>query len=353
MKNIALRCIGLVLAAGFWGVALGCARTVFPPPLPVAAVPVDPQATAATRLLLAKLAEDYGKVTWSAQQDASELAYLRKTTGHHPLIVAGDFMDYSLSRVAHGSLPAHYTEDMIALGRAGHVLSFSWHWNAPSHLLDTARQPWWSGFYTRATTFDVAAALAHPDSAEYALILRDIDAIALQLKKLAAADLPVLWRPLHESEGGWFWWGARGPEPFKQLWRLLHQRLTEHHGLHNLIWVLTSEDPAWYPGDAVVDVVGVDAYPWNRAATLTGRWGKLRARFDGKKLIALTEFGGVPDIERMRSVGVTWAWFMSWTGENGPSSMPADLVRRVYNSPAVATLEKRTGANQRTDAAGK
>lgn len=340
-----------ILAAGVLGATMGCSRAVFPPPLPVPAVPVDPQATAATRMLLAKLSGDYGKVTWSAQQDAAELAYIQKTTGRSPLIVAGDFMDYSPTRVVHGTLPVHYTEEMIALGRAGHVLAFSWHWNAPAHLLNTADRPWWRGFYTKATTFDVAAALANPGSAEYALILRDIDTIALQLKKLAAAGMPVLWRPLHESEGGWFWWGARGPEPFKQLWRLLYQRLTEHHGLHNLIWVLTSEDPAWYPGDDVVDVVGVDAYPRNRADTLSGRWGKLRARFDGKKLIALTEFGGVPDIERMRSAGVTWSWFMPWTGENGPSSMPADAIIRIYNSPAVVTLEKPPGENQRADAA--
>lgn len=352
MKESALGGIRLILAAGLMGAAMGCSSTVFPPPLPVKAVPVDPLATEATRTLLERLAGDYGSVTWSAQQDPAELAYLQQTTGRRPLIVAGDFMDYSPSRVDFGSLPANYTENMIALGRAGHVLTFSWHWNAPSHLRNTKAQPWWSGFYTRATTFDVEAALAHPDSAEYAMILRDIDAIAFELKKIAAAGLPVLWRPLHESEGGWFWWGARGPMPFKQLWRLLFQRLTDHHGIHNLIWVLTSEDPEWYPGDDVVDVVGVDAYPWNRAATLARRWGKLRARFDGRKLVALTEFGGVPDIERMRRAGVTWSWFMSWTGEHGPTSMAPDLVRRVYNSPSVVTLEEQADANRQARAKG-
>ena len=42
-----------------------------------------------------------------------------------------------------------------------------------------------------------------------------MDAIALQLKKVASNNIPVLWRPLHEAAGGWFWWGAKGAEPFK------------------------------------------------------------------------------------------------------------------------------------------
>jgi predicted phage gp36 major capsid-like protein len=62
---------------------------------------------------------------------------------------------------------------------------------------------WWSGFYTAATTFDLAAALADKTSANYALLIRDIDAIAAKLKLLQDANVPVVWRPLHEAEGGW------------------------------------------------------------------------------------------------------------------------------------------------------
>lgn len=315
-------------------------ETIAVPPLPVPATLADAQASPVARILFAKLVRTYGKFTWSGQQDAAELPFIQKTTGHKPAIVAGDFMDYSPSRVAHGAAPKGYTESMIELGAAGHILAFSWHWNAPTHLHDTAGQPWRSGFYTKATAFDVGAALANTNSTEYSLILRDIDAIALQLKKVAAADIPVLWRPLHESEGAWFWWGAKGAEPFKQLWRLLFSRLTVHHGLHNLIWVLSSEDPAWYPGDDVVDIIGADAYPKDRGDTLKPRWDALKARFDGKKLIALTEFGGVPDIEQMRRSGVYWSWFVSWTGASGPASMPPEAVVRIYDSPVVVTLDK-------------
>lgn len=50
------------------------------------------------------------------------------------------------------------------------------------------------------------------------------------------AGVPVLWRPLHESSGGWFWWGAKGAEPFRQLWIYLYNELTCTYGCNNLIW---------------------------------------------------------------------------------------------------------------------
>ena len=57
-------------------------------------------------------------------------------------------------------------------------------------------------------------------------------------------------------------------------------------------------------------------------------------------MIALTEFGVVPDIELMRRSGICWSWFVSWTGRSGPSSMPTNTVMRIYDSPVVVTLDK-------------
>jgi len=310
------------------------------PPLTVAATLADSNATFAARMLMADLVADYGQLTWSGQHETNEAYYVLNTSGRKPLIISGDLIDYSPTRVQYQGAPANYTERMIAEERFGHVQAMCWHWNAPTNLINQPGQEWWRGFYTDATTFDIAAALANTNSTEYAMVLRDMDAIAVQLQKFASNNIPVLWRPLHESEGGWFWWGAKGPEPFKQLWRLLYQRLTTQHGLHNLIWVLTSENPAWYPGDDVVDVVGVDAYPTDKGDTLSGQWQALLARFNGKKLLALTEFGGVPDIERMQRFGVWWSWFAPWTGTYGPTAMPTTIVNRIYQSPVVFTLDE-------------
>lgn len=310
-----------------------------PPPSPVPAICVDPQATPAAQALLTRIASTYGRLAYSGQQETNDFPFLLAESGRRPVILAGDLIDYSPSRVAFGGPPASYVESLISRANEGHMLSLSWHWNAPAGLPNTAAQPWWAGFYSYATTFDFAAALADPAGENHALMLRDIDAIAVQLRKFRDAGIPILWRPLHESEGGWFWWGNKGPEPFKQLWRLLYERLVDHHQIHNLVWVLTSEDPAWYPGDDVVDIVGADGYPSDQTDPLVARWEALRARFEGKKIIALTEFGGVPDIEKMNRLGVWWAWFTSWNGMVGPSLNPAGLVARTYRSPAVITLD--------------
>lgn len=127
-------------------------------------------------------------------------------------------------------------------------------------MYDTEENPWWSGFYTRATDFSVSAALADTTNANYTLILRDIDAIAVQLKRFEDAGVPILFRPLHEAEGGWFWWGAEGPEPAKALWDLLYDRVTNHHGINNILWVWNSLAEDWYPGSDTSDILSTDVY---------------------------------------------------------------------------------------------
>ncbi len=307
----------------------------------------DPAATPEARALMRLLVQDYGTKTLSGQVNADDTAYVRSVTGKTPAIQAGDFMDYSPSRLAYGADPKNETERMVKAAQSGQIVSMLWHWNAPTGLRNTmgtdaqgqqTNLMWYKGFYTDATTFDVQKALADPRSADYALLLRDMDAIAVQLQKLSDAHVPVLWRPLHEGDGGWFWWGAKGSDAYKKLWRLMHERLVGVHHLHNLIWVCSSGvHPDWYPGGDVVDIVGIDEYPSDTGDPLSGVWDTLQAQHAGRKLLALTEFGGVPDVAKMRRYGVYWAYFASWGGDLGPHKMtPADLVR-IYNDPHVIT----------------
>lgn len=330
-------------------VELTPAPPVAPPKKPPA-TPCDPDATPAARDLLALLVEHYGTHTLSGQQNLDEFESVREAAGKAPAILSTDLMDYSPSRITFGADPKDAVERTLEMAERGHIVSLLWHWNAPADLInkaehvnergETVQAMWWSGFYTRATTFDVEKALADEGSEAYRLILRDIDAIAEQLRKAADAGVPVLWRPLHEADGRWFWWGAKGPEPFKQLWRLMFDRLTRHHGLHNLLWVWTGDDPDWYPGDAYVDVIGVDAYPDDPGDALTARWDALLAQYDGRKLIALTEFGGVPDVEKMHRLGVWFAYFVPWVGDLGPRKMDPQTLQRIYTSEAVITADE-------------
>lgn len=200
---------------------------------------------------------------------------------------------------------------------------------------------WWSGFYTYATTFNLTAALV-PTSPNYQLLLRDIDAIAVQLLRLQSANIPVLWRPLHEAEGGWFWWGAFGPEACKTLYRLVYDRLTNYHKLRNLIWVWNSINPAWYPGDDIVDIVGYDSYPpAGDHGPVSVQWQQLIALVNDKKIVTLPEVGTIPDPDILKLYHADWSYFVTWNGDFIQSDTYNDLAfkKKLYNDPTVLKLQ--------------
>ncbi|CAG5074647.1 hypothetical protein DYBT9623_05334 [Dyadobacter sp. CECT 9623] len=305
---------------------------------------VDAQATLSTKGLFSYLVDQYGSKVLSGQQD--DVEYVLEKTGKEPAIGSFDLMDYSPSRVQFGTSPMRNSEAIIDWAKKGEgrgIISLMWHWNAPTDLINQAPdQLWWRGFYTEATTFDLAAALADKNSTRYQLLLSDIDAIALQLKKFQAADVPVLWRPLHEAPGGWFWWGAKGAGPFKELWQLMYNRLTNYHQLHNLIWVYTGTDtinPDWYPGDQYVDVVGEDIYA-DPTANLSGNWANAQGQFNGKKLVALTETGNLPNPDKIRGFATWWSWFAVWTGADYIKKQPIDQLKAVYADNDVITRDE-------------
>jgi mannan endo-1,4-beta-mannosidase len=316
-----------------------------PPPHRPSPRLVTANASTEARALFRTLVADYGRFTFAGVHEFSDLDYVREKTGRSVAMIGGDLIEYTPSRVEHGASGGQMTENLIAQARQGRVITLCWHWNAPSGLIDKiTREPdgsennqsWYFGFYTRATTFDFAKALDDENGADYRLILRDIDAIAVQLRKLQAAHVPVIWRPLHEAEGGWFWWGSKGPQNYVRLYRLLYNRLTRFHHLDNLIWVYTSAgSPQWYPGDDVVDIVAADAYPQDNRDPLTGIWNTLLKQFGTHKLLALAEVGCIPDVDRMRRHGVYWSFYNTWNGKNGPRGMTDEELRARLISDAV------------------
>ncbi|MFD7654126.1 glycosyl hydrolase [Actinosynnema sp. NPDC059797] len=302
----------------------------------------DPAATPEAKGLMRYLAANYGENILSGQQDQASIDWVEQNVGEAPAVGGYDLMDYSPSRVERGTV-GRDVDHALAWDRRGGIVTLAWHWNAPSGLIDQPGKEWWRGFYTDATTFDLAAALADPNSTDYELLIRDMDAIAVQLKRLADAKVPVLWRPLHEAEGGWFWWGAKGPEPAKRLYRILHDRLVDHHGLHNLIWVWNSIAPEWYPGDDVVDVVSMDSYPpQGDHGPVIGPYERLVELGGDRKLVALGEVGSIPDPDLLAAYEARWSWFVTWSGsfiQDGVVN-PLDFVRRVYGHERVVTLDE-------------
>jgi len=313
-----------------------------PKPHEVDNQPVNPNASDETRALMAFLVDNFGKKMIAGQQEYPannfvDTKLIHDITGKEPAIIGLDLMEQSPSRVERGS-SSNVIDHAIAWHERGGIVSFTWHWNAPTNLIDSEDHRWWSGFYTNATTFNLANAIANPDSEDYQLLIRDIDAIAAELAKLQEKNIPVLWRPLHEAEGGWFWWGAKGPEPCKKLWLLMFDRMTNHHKLNNLIWVWNSVDPDWYPGDDTVDIVSFDSYPGaNNYSPVSNQFQNLVKLSNNKKLIAMPENGAIPDPDLMAIYHVHWSWFCTWNGVIRDQNSDEHL-RHVYNHPNVITL---------------
>ncbi|HHU61531.1 MAG TPA: hypothetical protein GXZ55_06210, partial [Natronincola sp.] len=191
-----------------------------------------------------------------------------------------------------------------------------------------------------ATTFDLKKALADTNSKDYEDLIRDMDIIAEELKILQKAGVPIIWRPLHEAEGGWFWWGASGPESVITLWKFMHDRFTNHHGLNNLIWLWDSKSPQWYPGDEWVDMLGFSHYYQERNFdAASGTFFKLADLTGHTKLVAMTENGAIPDPELALEQGIHWSYFVTWNGDFLEKWNGEEHLKKVYNHERVITFD--------------
>jgi mannan endo-1,4-beta-mannosidase len=278
--------------------------------------PINPATDAKTKALYNLLRSQFGECIFTGQTDYwNELIAI---TGEAPAVRGFDMQNYSPMNPwgwsgccpAWGPWDDGRVQDAInwynSTGGKG-IVTFHWHWFSPSGgNLQT------STFYTANTTFDVSRAVVTTNP-EYTQVIRDIDAIAVQLKRLQTAGVPVLWRPLHEAGGAWFWWGAKGAAPCLALWDIMYDRLTNYHGINNLLWVWSTPEPAWYPGNSKVDVIGYDSYPGAyNYTTQKGMFDQLYGIVGGQKLIALTENGPIPNINQAFLDDAPWSYFMSW-----------------------------------------
>ena len=326
-------------------------------------------ATEETKALYDFLRESYGHYTLSGQHapdgiNSDEISAIVSITGKHPALINLDMANYTPSRLVFGSYTGDAVEHAIAYHRAGGIVSLSWHWSAPSHSIlpngqGVSEIPWWHGYLEENSSFDLKRVMYGEDPDGLRALDRDIQAIAVQLKRLEAEGVPILWRPLHEASGGWFWWGGDGPEIYKQFWIYLYRELTDVYQCNNLIWVCNCQDPAWYPGDEYVDMIGDDIYALPRQyGPQTSSFVEL-TEYPGKtKIAALTENGVVPDIELCLQANVHWAWFCTWNEEyvmkDGAYSSEyteAQMLRKVYDNPAVLTLEDLPELMRNKDAA--
>ncbi|HEY4417390.1 MAG TPA: glycosyl hydrolase [Verrucomicrobiae bacterium] len=307
----------------------------------MADTPVTPGASPEAQSLLTFFADTYGKKVISGQQDgwqhtnglSAELSYITNTTSKLPALLAMDLSGYTAKPLRHDTQHWLVRSAINWVTNRHGIVELCCHWRAPMAAPE---------FYTKDTTFDISrAVIAGTD--EYAATERDLDVLAEQLEILRDAHIPVLWRPLHEPNGRWFWWGAGGPEPFKKLWRMMFENFTVKHHLNNLIWIFSpgaeTDLAAWYPGDAYVDIIGQDHYPMDgNHDAAADVFNELQQWTRGGKLIALGENGPIPDPVLMVKKHAGWLFFTTWSGSILFEKTTPEQLREYYNSPYVLNL---------------
>lgn len=294
--------------------------------------PADRKADSCVRRLLHRLRDLAGKRMISGQTDYENIVWVEENTGRAPVILAEDFMA-TPKRVGR---PSDALQNALAWARRGGIVAFQWHWVSPTKAHDVDH-----GFYTNGTDFDLSEVIDHPESDDYKQMLIDIDQVAEVLKALEKANIPVLFRPLHEAQGGWFWWGAKGPEACKKLYNLLFDRITVYHHIHNVAWVWNvmplsqkKGDPAdWYPGNSRVDVLATD-YLQSKSD-----FDDLSRLCGGRKVIGIAETMNPPDAAKSIAAGAPWAYWVTWARRDWNKTSAQDVIAAMKD-PLTVTLPK-------------
>lgn len=175
-----------------------------------------------------------------------------------------------------------------------------------------------------------------PGTEEYKKHIKDLDDAAIYLKKLRDAGVPVLWRPYHEMNGGWFWWG-RQPE-FVKLWDIMYERYTKYHDLNNLLWVWSPGAPdewsdpfeSYYVGSNKADILALDVYHNKYKKDHHDQLIKLA---NGKP-IALGENGHLPSPELLEKDLKEYTWFMAW-GNLLEETNTREEINRLFKEERV------------------
>jgi mannan endo-1,4-beta-mannosidase len=297
---------------------------------------VTPNATPQAQKMYQFLLDNYGKKIISGVMTLNsmdEVNWLQSKTGKKPALVGLDLMH--LGRGYNWYNENEPINDARNYYNQNGIPAIAWHWRDPSRETES--------FYTDETDFDITK-INDPESNEYKAMIEDIDYIAGFLKQLQEDSVAVLWRPLHEAAGGWFWWGANGPEACKKLYHTMFERLVHHHDIRNLIWIWTRQpdDEEWYPGHEYVDIIGRDIYADGDHSSQVIEFNSINNLYNGEKLITLSECGSFPDPDNLVKDGAAWSFFMPWYGDFVSDSYynSVELWQKTMDHEYVITLDE-------------
>jgi mannan endo-1,4-beta-mannosidase len=225
--------------------------------------------------------------------------------------------------------------------RHRYILTLHWHWFFDEDSAWTRK---------RKSKVDVGK-MVTPGTREYKQAIAEMAAAADKLQAFEDFDIPVLWRPLHEIDGGWFWWTDKEtPENTARLWRMMYDYLTHTRKLDNLIWVYsagvgnktTEYRSRFYPGGDYVDISGIDIYGVDFRQDIDKYWDyyNVMSKVSPGKMLACGECDAVPDPDKMQSGKLPrWLYALPWWG--APSGRrPADWAVFTMRHDFTITLDE-------------
>lgn len=315
------------------------------------------------------------EVSWKGQTDIAEFY---KRSGHYPAIGGFDMLFAAGGHHEEGWFKG-YTENNLVmteqLWEMGGIPTYTWHWKVGEDTIFYTQQEGYRNAgctegvtktadnntcfnYTKAFK-DSSCKEIDATSQVYKDIVADVDIVSGYFKELEEKGIAVVWRPLHEASGGWFWWGTASPECYVQLYRLVFDRMVNTNKLTNLIWVWNiNTDPKfgydysalnaeWYPGDEYVDIVAVDIYdPLLNHNSAANYFNKIVSDVGTSKMIALSENGAIPDIDSIAEDKAYWSYWMTWSqtwSGNFLEKTPTDMWKRNLDDERIIALDDMPG----------
>jgi mannose/cellobiose epimerase-like protein (N-acyl-D-glucosamine 2-epimerase family) len=262
---------------------------------------------------------------------------VKELSGKSPQIWGCDFIN--CYRDGEG---AKIVQEAYAKYKEGYIVTLMWHAGRPK---DDPPFGWKESIQAKLTDQEWRE-LTTPGTELHSRWLNQVDAVAGYLNELQALGVPILWRPYHELNGVWFWWGNRkGENGSAKLYRMMFDRFVNHHKLNNLVWVWNTNAPRqlindeayayedYFPGLDYVDVLAADVYHKDYRQSHHDALVELGQG----KLIALGEVGEVPTPEILARQPM-WAWFMIWSNFVDTHNAPQQ-IRDLYGYPKMLTHE--------------
>lgn len=262
---------------------------------------------------------------------------LEQETGKHVGIIGADVGFAPSTSFPIQTLVDHWNE--------GGLVSISWH----------ADNPFKTGYGFRENSVDNKASILlstlvknAPESVAKTNYREELDRVAKVLQRLQDQGVVVLWRPFHEMNGDWFWWGINdynnnqtNEADYVLLWKDMHETFTNEYGLENLLWTYAAteffgwngEVLSYYPGNDYVDIVGIDYYG---SIPEFPEFEKLEAT---GKITALTEagpasqvYGNWDELTLLNNLKGKASYFLQW------HSWPGAEVAIINNKNASAMM---------------